>query len=151
MAIEDVAAGMKPYARPFNLVPPPRDRQFRTAALKAERSKRKADRRLASALDEGEAEAVHAVNTAELTRLWSSAAYRDLRAGLPPQEEESFTVSWSASCPAKRRLRSGTRPLPPCVRLVAPPISLRTPGRASGGRAFQTSTGGERPRDRQVL
>ena len=88
MAIEDVAGGMKPYARPFNLVPPPRDRQFRTAALKAERSKRKADRRLAAALDEGEAEAVHAVNTAELARLWGSAAYRDLRAGLPPQEEE---------------------------------------------------------------
>ena len=88
MAIEDVPGGMKPSARPFNLVPPPRDRQFRTAALKAERSKRKADRRMASALDEGEAEAVHAVNTAELARLWGSAAYRDLRAGLPPQEEE---------------------------------------------------------------
>jgi hypothetical protein len=88
MAIEDVAGGMKPCARPFNLVPPPRDRQFRTATLKAERSKRKADRRFASALDEGEAEAVHAVNTAELARLWGSAGYRDLRAGLPPQEEE---------------------------------------------------------------
>ena len=90
MAIEDVPAGMKPHARPFNLLPPPRDRQFRTAALKAERSKRKADRRLASALDEGEAEAVHAVNTAELARLWSSAAYSDLRAGLLPQEEEKL-------------------------------------------------------------
>ena len=88
MAIEDVAGDMKPYARPFNLVPPPRDRQFRTAALKAERSKRKADRRLASALDEDET--IHAVNTAELARLWGSAAYRDLRAGLPPQEEEKL-------------------------------------------------------------
>ena len=88
MAIEDVPGSMKPYARPFNLVPPPRDRQFRTATLRAERSKRKADRRLAAALDEGEAEAVHAVNIAELARLWGSAAYRDLRAGLPPQEEE---------------------------------------------------------------
>jgi hypothetical protein len=90
MAIEDVPGSMKPYARPFNLVPPPRDRQFRTATLKAERSQRKADRRLAAALDEGEAEAVHAVNTAELARLWGSAAYRDLRAGLPPQEEEKL-------------------------------------------------------------
>ena len=93
MAIEDVAGGMKPYARSFSLVPPPRDRQFRTATLRAERSQRKADRRLASALDEGEAEAVHAVqavNTAELARLWGSAAYRDLRAGLPPQEEEKL-------------------------------------------------------------
>jgi hypothetical protein len=90
MAIEDVAGGMKPYARPFNLVPPPRDRQFRTATLKAKRSKRKADRRIASALDEGEAETVHAVNTAELARLWGSAAYRDLRAGLPSQEEEKL-------------------------------------------------------------
>ena len=87
---EGVAGGMKSYARPFNLVPPPRDRQFRTATLKAERSKRKADRRLASALDEGEAEAVHTVDTAELARLWGSAAYRDLRAGLPPQEEEKL-------------------------------------------------------------
>ena len=92
MAIEDVAGGMKPYARSFNLVLPPRDRQFRTATLKAERSKRKADRRLAAALDEGaaEAEAIHAVNTAELGRLWGSAAYRDLRAGLPPQEQEKL-------------------------------------------------------------
>ena len=90
MAIEDVPGSMRPDARSFNLVPPPRDRQFRTATLKAERSKRKADRRLAAALDEGEAETVHAVNTAELARLWSSAAYRDLRAGLPPQEEEKL-------------------------------------------------------------
>ena len=90
MAIEDVAGGMKPYERSFNLVPPPRDRQFLTATLKAQRSKRKADRRLAAALDEGEAEAVYAVNTAELARLWGSAAYRDLRAGLPPQEEEKL-------------------------------------------------------------
>ena len=91
MAIEDVPGGMKPYARPFNLVPPPRDRQFRTATLRAERSKRKADRRLAAALDEGETvQAVKAVNTAELARLWGSAAYRDLRAGLPPQEEEKL-------------------------------------------------------------
>ena len=90
MAIEDVPGGMKPYARSFNLVPPPRDRQFRTAALRAERSKRKADRGLAAALDEGEAEAIHAVNTAELGRLWGSAAYRDLRAGLPPQEQEKL-------------------------------------------------------------
>ena len=90
MAIEDVAGGMKPYARPFSLVRPPRDQQFRTAMLKAERSKRKADRRLAAALDEGEAEAIHAVNTAELGRLWGSAAYRDLRAGLSLQEEEKL-------------------------------------------------------------
>jgi hypothetical protein len=88
MAIEDVAGGMKAYARPFSLVPPPRDRQFRTAALKAERSKRKADRRLASALDEDET--IHAVNTAELARLWGSAAYRDLRAGLSPEDEEKL-------------------------------------------------------------
>jgi hypothetical protein len=45
---------------------------------------------LASALDEGEPEVVHAVNTAELAHLWGSAAYRDLRAGLPPQEEEKL-------------------------------------------------------------
>ena len=45
---------------------------------------------MAAALDESEAEAVHAVNTAELARLWGSAAYRDLRAGLPPQEEEKL-------------------------------------------------------------
>jgi hypothetical protein len=79
-------AGEGSFARRFSLTPPALDRQFRTAMLKAERSKRKADRRMASALAEGEA--VHAVNTAELARLWGSAAYRDLRAGLPPQEEE---------------------------------------------------------------
>ena len=124
MAIEDVPGGMKPYARPFNLVPPPRDLQFRTATLKAERSKRKADRRLASALDEGEA-----VST---PLIWPSLPAfgllpRFATCGLACRRgrRKSFTVSWSASCPAKPRLRSGTRPSPPCARLAAPPIVLR--------------------------
>ena len=144
MAIEDVPGGMKPYARPFNLVPPPRDRQFRTATLKAERSKRKAERRLAAALDEG-GEAVRAVNTAELARLWGSAAYRDLRAGLPPQEEEKLhrqlvgvlsgetpLAVWHATIASLREARRAAD-------------LARTPGRANGGSPFPTSTGGERP------
>ena len=88
MAIEDRRGGINPHARPFSLVPPPRDRQFRTTQLKAERSKRSAERRLAVALDDGKA--VHAVNTAELTNLWASAAFRDLRADLPPPEVEKL-------------------------------------------------------------
>ena len=88
MAIEDLPDGVKPYARRFNLVPPPYDRQFRTAQLKAERSKRKAERRLADALDDGKV--VHAVNMPELTRLWASAAFRELRADLPPQAVEKL-------------------------------------------------------------
>ena len=51
MAIEDRPDGMNPHARPFSLVPPPRDRQFRTTQLKAERSKRSAEQRRAAALD----------------------------------------------------------------------------------------------------
>jgi hypothetical protein len=88
MAIEDLPDGVKPYARRFNLVSPPCDRQFRTAQLKAERSKRNAERRLAAALDDGKA--VHAVHMPELTRLWASAAFRELRADLPPQEVEKL-------------------------------------------------------------
>jgi hypothetical protein len=80
------------FARPFNLVPPRRDRQFRTAQLRADRLKRKADRRLAAKLDAGseEGRAVRGVNIAELARIWSSAGLRDLRADLAPQDEEKF-------------------------------------------------------------
>jgi hypothetical protein len=88
MAIEDLPDSVRPFARPFSLVPPPRDRQFRTAQLKAERSKRNAERRLAAALDDSKA--VHAVHMPELTRLWASAAFRELRADLPPQEAEKL-------------------------------------------------------------
>ena len=88
MAIEDLPDSVKPYARPFNLVPPPCDRQFRTAQLKAKRSWRRAERRLAAALDDSQAG--QAVNMAELTRLWASAAYRELRADLPPHEVEKL-------------------------------------------------------------
>jgi hypothetical protein len=41
-----------------------------------------------SALDEDKG--ARGVSTAELARLWASAAFRDLRAGLPPQEEEKL-------------------------------------------------------------
>jgi hypothetical protein len=88
MAIQDLPGGVKPYARPFNLIPPPSNGQFRTARLKAERSKRVAERRLVAMLDDSET--VYTINTAELTRLWASAAFRDLRAGLPPQEVEKL-------------------------------------------------------------
>ena len=84
MAIEDVPGGMKPYARPFNLVPPPRDRQFRTAQIKAERSKRRTEQRRAAALDDGQTG--HAYNPTELARIWASAAFCDLRFGLSPHE-----------------------------------------------------------------
>jgi hypothetical protein len=88
MAGEDLPGGVKPYARPFSLVRPPLDRQFRTAQLKAERSQRKAERRLSSAIDDGDA--VHAVCTPELTRLWSSFGFRDLRKDLSPEAEEKL-------------------------------------------------------------
>ena len=88
MAIEDRPSGMKAHARPFSLVPPPRDRQFRTTQLKAERSKRRAEQRRAAALDDGRT--LQAVNTAELARLWASAAFSDLRFGLPPHEVEKL-------------------------------------------------------------
>ena len=89
MAIEDVADGMNPHARPFNLVPPPRDRQFRTTRLKAERSKRKADQRLASALEEAGRPSTLSIRPSSLAS-GASAAYCDLRFGLPPQEVEKL-------------------------------------------------------------
>jgi hypothetical protein len=79
---------MNPYARPFSLVPPPRDRQFRTARLKAERAKRRAEQRRAAALSDGRTR--QAVNTAELARIWASAAFCDLRFGLSPHEVEEL-------------------------------------------------------------
>jgi hypothetical protein len=75
---------MNPYARPFSLVPPPRARQFRTTQLKAERSRRRAEQRRAAALDDGRT--LQAVHTAECDRLWASAAFCDLRFGLPSHE-----------------------------------------------------------------
>jgi hypothetical protein len=88
MAIEDRPSAMNPHARPFSLVPPPRDRQFRTMQLKADRSRRRAEQRRAAALDDGRT--LQAVNTAELARLWASAAFSDLRFGLPPHEVEKL-------------------------------------------------------------
>jgi hypothetical protein len=88
MAIEDRPGGINPYARPFSLIPPPRDRQFRTTRLRAERSRRRAEQRRASALDDGRT--LQPVNTAELARLWASAAFSDLRFGLPPHEVEKL-------------------------------------------------------------
>ena len=86
MAIQDRPGGMNPHARPFSLVPLPRDRQFRTTQLRAERSRRRAEQRRAAALDDGQT--AQAVNTAECDRLWASAAFRDLRSGLSPPEVE---------------------------------------------------------------
>ena len=79
---------MNQYARPFSLLPPPRDWQFHTTQLKAQRSRRRAERRLAAALDNNGV--VHTTNTAELTRLWASTAFSDLRVGLPPREVEKL-------------------------------------------------------------
>jgi hypothetical protein len=85
-------SGDSPFARPFNLVPPPRDKQFRTAQLRADRSKRKAERRLAAKLDAGgeEGRAVRAVDLVELARVWSSPGFRELRNDLAPQNEEKL-------------------------------------------------------------
>jgi hypothetical protein len=88
MAIKDRPGGMNPHARTFSLVPPPRDRQFRTTQLKAERSKRRAEQRRAAALDD--AQPGYAFNPAELARIWASAAFCDLRVGLPPHEVEKL-------------------------------------------------------------
>jgi hypothetical protein len=90
MADEELPGGVKPYARPFSLVPPPRDRQFRTSALKAERRQRKAERRMAAALEareDGDAPP-RGVDMAELARLWGSFGYRELRRDLSPEDEE---------------------------------------------------------------
>jgi hypothetical protein len=88
MAIEDRPGGMNPCARPFSLIPPPRDRQFRTTQLRAERSRRRGEQRRAAALDDGRI--LQAVNTTECARLWASAAFCDLRFGLPPHEVEKL-------------------------------------------------------------
>ena len=88
MAIEDPPGGVRPLARPFSLIPPPRDQQFRTAQLKVERSQRKAERRREAALEVGEVG--RAGYTPELARLWASAPFRELRRDLPPHEAEKL-------------------------------------------------------------
>jgi hypothetical protein len=91
MADEDLPGGVKPCARPFNLVPPRRDRQFRTAQFKVERTQRKAQRRLEAKLDDGDpGDAVRAVNIVELANVWSSFAFRELRRDLSVQEAEKL-------------------------------------------------------------
>ena len=81
-------SGDSPFARPFSLVRPPCDRQYRTARLKAERMKRRAERRAAEALEEGGS--VRGVDVAELARLWTSFTFRELRRDLSPQEAEKL-------------------------------------------------------------
>jgi hypothetical protein len=56
--------------------------------LKADRSRRSAEQRRAAALDD--CQTGHAFNPAELARTWASAAFCDLRFGLPPHEVEKL-------------------------------------------------------------
>ena len=88
MAIEDLSGGMKPYARPFNLVPPPHDRQFRTRRSKPN----------AQSAELNGAGRPHSMTVRPVTlsiRLNSLASglpprFRDLRADLPPHEVEKL-------------------------------------------------------------
>ena len=56
--------------------------------LKADRSRRSAEQRRAAALDD--CQTGHAFNPAELARIWASAAFCNLRFGLPPHEVEKL-------------------------------------------------------------
>ena len=96
-------SGNSPFARPFSLVRPPCDRQYRAARLKAERMKRRAERRAAEALEEGGP--VRGVDVAELTRLWTSFGFRELRSDLSPQEAEKLH-RLLAGVPGRRRRRA---------------------------------------------
>lgn len=121
MAIEEPPGGVRPFARPFNLVPPTRDKQFRAGQIKVERSKRKAERRVRAALEArtyGDAPP-RGVDLAELARLWGSFGYRELRRDLSPHEaeelhrrlaavlahEEGAAAVWWATISALREVR----------------------------------------------
>ncbi len=118
MAIEDPPGGVKPFARPYNLVRPPRDRQFRTAQLKVEREQRVAQRRLEAKLNAG-GEACQVVYPPELAGIWNTFGYRELRRDLPPEAveklhrqlaavlagEEGAATVWWATLAALRQAR----------------------------------------------
>ena len=145
MADEDLPGGVKPYARPFSLVPPPRDRQFRTAQLKVERTQRKAERRLEAALDDGEAAPRRQYSRAQpRSGLPSGIASCGETCRLRTSRKASPAVGRRPGRRRRRGVQSGMRPSTPFARPAAPPRFRSALRRANGGSPIRTSTVGER-------
>ena len=135
------------FAQVVRLTPPPTYRQFATERVRARIKERKAGKTLREALDrraEADEQGRGRVNPVEVARVWNLTTLRDLRADLPPSEQESFVPCWRPFYPARRSSRSGIRPLTPSLPCVACP-SPQSERRANGGkRGPQTRNGKER-------
>ena len=86
------------FAQSVNLTPPPAHKQFATERVRARIKERKARKKLRhlDRLAEGDEQGRARVNPAELARIWSSLAFRDLRDSLTEPEQEKLRAHLAA-------------------------------------------------------
>jgi hypothetical protein len=84
------------FAQVVNLTPPPTHRQFATERVRARNKERTARKKLHDALAEGDKQGRARVNPAEVTRIWGSLAFRDLRDILTEPEQEKLRAHLAA-------------------------------------------------------
>jgi hypothetical protein len=81
------------FAQVIHLTPPPTYRQFATERVRARIKERKAGKTLRESLDrraEADEQGRGRVNPVEVARVWNLTTLRDLRADLPPSEQEKL-------------------------------------------------------------
>jgi hypothetical protein len=81
------------FAQVVILTPPPTHRQFATERVRARIKKRRAGTKLRETLDrraEADEQGRARVNPAEVARVWNLTRFRDLRANLPPAEQQKL-------------------------------------------------------------
>lgn len=87
------------FAQVVRLTPPPTYRQFATERVRARIKERKAGKTLREALDrraEADEQGRGRVNPVEVARVWNLTTLRDLRADLPPSEQEKLRALLAA-------------------------------------------------------
>jgi hypothetical protein len=87
------------FAQVVTLTPPPTHRQFATERVRARIQERKAGKKLREALDrraEADEQGRGRVNPVEVARVWNLTTLRDLRADLPPSEQEKLRALLAA-------------------------------------------------------
>jgi hypothetical protein len=94
MADQDFSSGhRRTFAQVVRLTPPPTYRQFATERVRAHIKERKAGKKLREALGrrgEADEQGRGRVNPVEVARVWNLISLRDLRADLPPSEQEKL-------------------------------------------------------------
>src|ERR1700733_14572932 len=94
MADQDLSNGhRRTFAQVVHLTPPPTHRQFAAERVRASIKERKAGKTLREALDrraKADEQGRGRVNPVEVARIWNLTTLRDLRADLPPSEQEKL-------------------------------------------------------------